>query len=151
MDYISVTVQRLRSMKPRAPPSHEALMTIDAAGGLAARSSRVRTVAVCLIGVDVVGQIHFEDLMPDPLHQARALHGKHDLDPVVEIAQHQIRTAQEDLFAASIAEVIDARMLQESADHAGNPDAVADPGTPGRRQHNPRTSRSTCTPACDAR
>ena len=38
--------------------------------------------------------------------------------------------------------MIDAGMLEKAADDRAHPDAVRDPGTPGRRQHTPRTIRS---------
>ena len=52
--------------------------------------------------------------------------------------------------AVAGAEADDARVLEEPADDALDPDVVRQPGTPGRRQQMPRTIRSIFTPAWTA-
>ena len=74
-----------------------------------------------------------------------------DLHAPVEITGHEVGTAKIHFLVSAVPEIIDPGVFEESPDYRGDPDILARPGIPGRRQQIPRTWRSIFTPACDAR
>ena len=109
----------------------------------------VTSVALEMTCLGFVPEVNRENVL-EPGRELGVLDGEENLDAAIEIARHQVRAAQIDLFRAAIPEVVNAAVLQESAHDAGDADVLADAGDPGRRQQMPRTSRSIFTPACDA-
>ncbi len=52
--------------------------------------------------------------------------GEQELDAAVQIARHQVGAAGIDLFFASVAEIIDAAVLEEATDNASHRDVFTD-------------------------
>src|SRR5437762_9260769 len=85
----------------------------------------------------VVGQAGGQNVVADAPFQMAVFEARHHLDPLIEIAGHQIGAAEIDLLAASVAEVPDATVLQETSDDAAHADVVADPGDAGPQTADP--------------
>ena len=93
-------------------------------GGLGALITAVRLHEV---GVDIVLQIIFEDILPQIAGMLRVGDGKHDLHPEIQVARHQVGAAQVDLFAAIVEKIIDAAVLEEAAHDADHANIPAEP------------------------
>jgi hypothetical protein len=86
-----------------------------------------------------------------PLAQEFVAQRHQHFHALVEIARHPVGAADINFFLASIAEIVNPAVFQESPYDAAHLDAVAQPRTPGRSEQMPRTIRSISTPACEAR
>ena len=75
--------------------------------------------------LDVVLQGDAQDLVDHPVAQPLVLDREHDLDPALEVARHPVGRRQVDLALAAVAEVEDARVLEEPIDDADDADVVA--------------------------
>ncbi len=74
------------------------------------------------------------------------------LHAAIEIARHHVGgTDIDDCLVGrqiiAISEAENTAMLQKAPDNRLGANIVGKPGTPGRRQQMPRTTRSICTPA----
>ena len=112
--------------------------------------ARPDPVAAELPRVGVVGERPVEHV-GELVAVGRVLDRGDQLDPVVEVAGHQVGGADVDAGLVRPLEREDPRVLEEAADDRDDPDVLRDPGTPGRSAQIPRTLRSTSTPACEAR
>jgi len=96
-------------------------------------------------GAQVVFKVNIQQDVAQVLDVFRALDREDDLDPVRQVASHQVGAAQVEFFFAAIVKVENAAMFEVATDDAD--DANVTPSTPGTREHIPRTSKSTWTPA----
>jgi hypothetical protein len=62
-------------------------------------------------GFDVVLQLYPQDILDQGLPRPRLLNGKEELDPAIQVAWHQIRTAEQHVILPTVTEIIDTRML----------------------------------------
>src|SRR4051794_36407911 len=58
------------------------------------------------------------------------------LDPAVQVARHEVGAADEHLVVAAVAEVVDARVLEETSDDRRDVDCLADAGYAGTQTAN---------------
>ncbi len=84
----------------------------------------------------LVGEAHLEDL--DHLRPHRLVEHRHrQLDPVEEVARHQVGRAREDALLAVALEEQDPRVLEEAAEHRLDPDVLGDSRDPGADRADP--------------
>ena len=66
-----------------------------------------------------------------------------DLDPVVEVARHQVGAAEQVRLLVAGLEAVEAAVLEEAAEHRAHADVLAQrPATPGRSVQTARTIMS---------
>ena len=75
-----------------------------------------------------------DELLANP----RVLNRRHELDPVVEIARHQVGRADVDALGLAVAlERVHARVLEEAADDRDDLDVLRDAGHTGTQSADP--------------
>src|SRR5262249_27764394 len=77
--------------------------------------------------LDIIAQVQAENIADDDLSEVWNRHGKQQFDPTVEVAWHEIRTAEKDLLVSAIAEIIDPCMLQEAPNYGRHRDGLTHP------------------------
>ena len=80
----------------------------------------------------------------------RLADGRQHFHTMVDVAGHQVGTADIDLFLAAVAEIVDPAVLQKAADDAGDFDVVAHPRHAGAQAADAAHSNWMGIPACDA-
>src|SRR5215467_6371362 len=78
-------------------------------------------------GLDIIAQVQAENIAHNDLSEVWNCHGKQQFDPTVEVAWHEIRTAEKDLLVSAIAKIIDPGMLQEASNYGRHRDGLAHP------------------------
>ena len=110
------------------------------------RSDRRRDVGA--IRVAKIGVQHHVANVPGDFGVA---HAAQRLDPPIEVALHQVGAADIQLRLAAVLEIIDARVLEETADDRRTWIVLADARNAGAQRADPAHDQSILTPACDAR
>ena len=72
----------------------------------------------------IVGKIDGQNIIPDIPDMLRVINRKQHLHAPVDIAWHQIRTAEVNLLLAAILKVIDAAVFQKTAYHTDDADVI---------------------------
>src|SRR6185295_12487017 len=75
-------------------------------------------------GLHVVSQAHIQHFFLQMFPESWVLDGRNQLDAPVQVSLHPIRTANVDVFFASVKEIKDPAVLQESSDDTGHGDGV---------------------------
>ena len=105
---------------------------LDPEGALFGGSGALITaVGLHEVGVDIVLQITLEDVLPQIAGMLRVGYGEHHLDPVIQVARHQVGAAQVDLVMTIVEKIVDAAVLKEAAHDADHADIPAEPLHPG--------------------
>ena len=101
--------------------------------------------------VGVVGERAVEDV--ERARRGPCLEDRgHQLDPVVEVARHQVGGADVDARRLAVAlERVDPRVLEEAADDRDDLDVLRDARDPGAQRADPAHVELHLTPACEAR
>src|SRR4051812_32294142 len=77
-------------------------------------------------GLRVVGEQRLEDRLDVGAYVCR-LDGDDDLDPMVEVARHQVGAAEQVRLGVARLEAVEAAVLEEAAENRADADALADP------------------------
>src|ERR1700722_20397759 len=96
-----------RDRVPHSPLSsrlrvHASRVAIDSSDGLATRRAEVAPVGLHSICIDVVSQIHFQNVVLDAAHQLGVLYRNHDFYPAVQVARHQVGASDVNLLPPAV-------------------------------------------------
>src|SRR5215471_7594333 len=94
-------------------------------------SARVLSVVIQDTGLGGIRKVAQQDLFINPPAQLEIVNGEHHFDTFIEVARHPVGTAQVNLWFAGVLEVVNATVLQEPADDAAYPYAMAQPTNTG--------------------
>ncbi len=75
---------------------------------------------------DVVFQVQLQNAVMQVPHQPAIFDWKQHLDAAVEISRHKVGAPDVNQFIASVVEVVDAAVLQETSHDASNANVLAD-------------------------
>ena len=107
-------------------------------------------VAFQMMRFPFVCQLNVKDLFQS-INQLGIADGKRYLDAMTQIASHEVGAAEINLLVPSIPKIVDTAVLQEPAYDAADADIVTESADRRPQAAKSTYSRSTLTPACDAR
>ena len=94
-------------------------------------STCVEAVRAQEAGFDVVGQVGRDDGFDELAAKLGVEDGEDDLDAPVQVAGHEVGTAEKNQWIAAVGEEIDPAVFEEAVDNTADADAFADPREPG--------------------
>src|ERR1700739_2039083 len=97
--------------------------------------------------LSIIRQIRIENLSTNALAEKFVTQRHQHFYSLVEIARHPVGAANVNFFFATILEIIDTAVLQESSDNTAHPDAIAQTANP-RAQRADAANDQIDLPAC---
>ena len=91
--------------------------------------AQIASVGLHIACLHHVGQVSGQNIVVQVTNQFGIPHGKHHLDPAVQVSRHQVGAAEINLLTAiaiaGVPEIVDPAVLQETAHNTGYPDVFA--------------------------
>src|SRR5208283_6228817 len=110
---------------------NEGLLTVKGGFFLEIRITRILAVRVHVASFGLVFEVRTEDFVTDHANQVFVLHREVHLNSPIQIAGHEVRTAEIDLVLSAVAVVEDPAVLKEATYDAGDMDVLAGSGDAG--------------------
>ena len=117
-------------MRRGIAPCQQELLTVYGFADLARCLGYIRAAREHSPRFHIVRQVDRQDLVANAPHQGRVVEWEKHLHSLVDVARHQVRAADIDLFLTAVAEVVNPAMLKEPAHDAHDFNVIADAGHP---------------------
>ena len=127
---------RIRGTALRDP----ALLAIERRLSVGRLRSYISAVGEHVTRVRRVSEVALQQFIANARDNPAVSQRKQYFHPMIQIARHQVGTAQVNFLVAAVTKIIDPAVFQKPTHDAGDFDIFADPGQPGRSEQMPRTS-----------